>query len=396
MLKRKILFFQHVAWAGGSGGSLCQIVRLICRQYEVHVVLCADGPLRDILEEMGGTVSLEPRIIPFCGAFGGNKSLLLNRENREGLLGYRRTVRIAQEICEKIQPDMVYLNTSVLFPVALGAKRAGVKKVILHIREPLCFAKGSFQEKIKDRVVDSCVDELIAITQGNADDFAGDQPCLIVHNWVDFSGRDGTLDPYAEFGIPSEKKIILVMGGRHRCKGTLVALQAATMLDRDDFILLAVGLNSKASWRKRLLRKGLDWLGIKTYGREMDRLVRVNKTKIIATPPTLKMKSLIDASSMVVFPFTQPHFSKGAIEAGALGKPVIISDTGAYLAGIEDGVSGVVVDLGDTDALAEAMGELLDYPAAGLRLGHNFNQLVEREFSEKDSIPPILSLLLSN
>ena len=390
---KKILFFQHVAWIGGSAGSLAQIVRHVRSQYEVHVVLCMDGPARGILESLGAKVQIEPGIVPFCGAFSGEKNLWLNQENRRGFLHYKQSARIAQRICEQLRPDIVYLNVSVLFPVALGAKQAGVEKVVLHIREPLCFETGSLQEKIKNRIVDAYVDRLIAITDGNAADFAPGKKCEIIHNWVDFSGRDGAFDPYTAYDIPRDRKIVLVLGGRHRCKGTLIALRAASLLQRDDFTLLAPGLNSSASRVKTLIRNILDIFKAKTYGREMDRLTRSGHPKIIATLPVTAIKPLIEASSMVIFPFTQPHFSKGAIEAGALRKPVIISNTQPHLAGIRNNISGIVIPSGDETALAEAMGFLLDHPDEGARLGDGLHQLVERDFSETNSVSRILKLL---
>lgn len=393
MTKRRLLFFQHVAWIGGSTWSLFQIIHAIKDNYDITVILSVDGPLRQALEEIGVAVFVDTRLVPFCGAFAGWYSLLFHSGNRRGILSYRSCVRAAEEVCAEIKPDIVYVNVSVLFPVAKGAKRAGVDHVILHVREPLFFPVGGFQERIKDRVVKECVSQVIAITEGNAEEFKDAPNCLIVHNWPDFKGRDAPFDVYESYGIERGRKIILVMGGRHQCKGTLVALKAAAFMQRDDFCILAIGLHKPASRMKELIRWTLDALNIKTYGRQLDYYARTGTPKIVATESTLSVKSILEEASIVLCPFTSPHFAKASIEAGYLSKPVVISDCGGFTESIENEDTGIIVPPGDIQGLAVQLERLLDDEALCEQLGQKLHDKVMSDFSSAKSIRQICSIL---
>jgi glycosyltransferase involved in cell wall biosynthesis len=83
------------------------------------------------------------------------------------------------------------------------------------------------------------------------------------------------------------------------------------------------------------------------------------------------MPAAFAAADLAVFPSTDPEaFGRGAVEAQAMGKPVIASDSGGYTETIEAGVSGLLTPPGDAGALAAAIAEVLDMPAeARVRMG---------------------------
>lgn len=88
------------------------------------------------------------------------------------------------------------------------------------------------------------------------------------------------------------------------------------------------------------------------------------------------------------------------IEANACGKPVIGANNGGMPDAVIDGETGFLVETGNVDALAGAIGLLLDDPSLGLRLGQQGKERVFREFGlsgyrkdiEEKIIQPLLAV----
>jgi len=82
------------------------------------------------------------------------------------------------------------------------------------------------------------------------------------------------------------------------------------------------------------------------------------------------------------------------IEAMALGTPVITTTAGAAGEVVRDGVNGQLVPPENTEALAAAIGALLDDPATRLRLARAARKIVEDEFDEEHTIAQLEAVLL--
>ena len=80
-------------------------------------------------------------------------------------------------------------------------------------------------------------------------------------------------------------------------------------------------------------------------------------------------------------PSLREGFGDPIIEAMALGKPVVASRIGGMLEIVRDGETGLLVPPGDSDALAQAIIELLRDPQARERMGLVSRQVALREFS---------------
>ncbi len=112
---------------------------------------------------------------------------------------------------------------------------------------------------------------------------------------------------------------------------------------------------SSAYWRKL---EGL----VTHYGLE-ERLIIPGDVR-----PPLK-DDLVAGSDVVVHPSHAESFGLAVLEAMAAGKPVVAADTDGPRLLIDDGVSGVLFEPGDTDGLTSALARLLDDPAERAGLG---------------------------
>lgn len=84
------------------------------------------------------------------------------------------------------------------------------------------------------------------------------------------------------------------------------------------------------------------------------------------------------AAEMVVMPSHYESFGMVALEAMAMGRPVIASDVGGLSFLVEDGVTGYHVPSRDPEALAERMYELLTNPSCRDEMGRAARQSAEQ------------------
>jgi glycosyltransferase involved in cell wall biosynthesis/GT2 family glycosyltransferase len=93
--------------------------------------------------------------------------------------------------------------------------------------------------------------------------------------------------------------------------------------------------------------------------------------------PPLK-DDIVAASDVVIHPSHAESFGLAIAEAMAASRPVVAADADGPRMLIEDGVSGLIVPPGDPDALAEAVGRLLDDEELRVRLGEQARLAVQR------------------
>jgi len=118
------------------------------------------------------------------------------------------------------------------------------------------------------------------------------------------------------------------------------------------------------------------------YWQRLQELVRANglEERLIVPgdvrPP--RKHDVVAASDVVVHPSHAESFGLAVLEAMAGGKPVVAAATDGPRLMIEDGVDGVLVEPGDVDALASAVGRLLDDGGARRSIGAAASRAAER------------------
>jgi glycosyltransferase involved in cell wall biosynthesis len=73
-------------------------------------------------------------------------------------------------------------------------------------------------------------------------------------------------------------------------------------------------------------------------------------------------------------------FGEVALEAAAAGKPVVTTDAVGAVDSVAPGVTGYIVPVGDTEALAAALGRLLENPEMARKMGEAGRQRVIADF----------------
>ena len=119
-----------------------------------------------------------------------------------------------------------------------------------------------------------------------------------------------------------------------------------------------------------------------SYQRLIDQCLYPGDVQLFLRYVTEKeMSEFFLASDLVVLPYRSIYQSGIVPVAYAHARPVIASRVGGLTEIIEDGRSGRLVPPNDPDALAEAMAELLNDPAAMKRMGEFAYKLVKDKYS---------------
>ena len=152
------------------------------------------------------------------------------------------------------------------------------------------------------------------------------------------------------WNIADDERPILLMPGRlTRWKGQEVFIEACARLREargPAFLGLIVGGGGESG-----------------YLEELDRKIEATGTgDCVRIPgPCNDMPTAYKLAHAVVSASTDPEaFGRVAVEAQAMGKPVIASNHGGAAETIEHDITGILVPPGDADALAGAMAEVLD------------------------------------
>lgn len=324
------------------------------------------------------------------GAFG-----LVNAAGR-----FWPSVRAAEELFRTTKPDIVHLNSLVLAPAAIGAKRAGVK-LVWHIRESVHPGHFGLRRRWLQGLVSRLADEAIFITDHDRQQLVGTQKGIVVHELVDFTRFDRSLDGMKlrqELGIPCAAKVVMFMGGVSHLKGADVLLAALPQI-KIRIPNLRVVIAGAAGPRNdsllaRSVRKLLPLVGSGTERQRFETLFELENLHEYVHLLSFRRdpEMLMAAADVIVIPSTQPHFGMPAAEAGAMAKPVVASQIGALEEAVVENETGLLVPPNDPEALADAIIRVLADSQLAQRLGEGGYQNSLTKFNIETNAQLILDV----
>ncbi len=198
--------------------------------------------------------------------------------------------------------------------------------------------------------------KVIALSEVEAEQYRGmgvpEEKIAIIPNGIDLS-EYAELPPKGafkkKFNIPEDKKIIFYLGRIHKIKGIDLLVKAYAYLTKKvgckDAVLVIAGPNDG-------------------YLKEVQELTdRLGVSKdVLFTGPLYgrdKLEAYVD-SEFYVLPSRYETFPMAVLEAYACGKPVIACDIGELRNLVVKGKTGLLIDVGDVDQLANAIFSLLN------------------------------------
>ncbi|MBR3860152.1 MAG: glycosyltransferase family 4 protein, partial [Bacteroidaceae bacterium] len=167
----------------------------------------------------------------------------------------------------------------------------------------------------------------------------------------------------------SEKLNVIFTARMVKEKGVLTLVEAAELLRKDyedkvEFWLCGgLSNNPRAIGQEKLQAlcdgKYIQWLGYRTDVREL-----LMKSHIVAFPS-----------------YYREGLPKSLIEASAVGRPIITTDSVGCRDVVEDGVNGFIIPIKDAIALADKLRTLLDNRALRISMGRKSREFAVRDFS---------------
>ncbi len=355
--------------AGGAERTTIDIAEALARLGARALVATQGGRMIGELQAKGGTW------VPFPAATKNPLAMAL-------------TVRRLAALCAHEKVDLVHARSRAPAWVALAATRA--RKLPFVTTYHGAYA-GTSAIKVLYNSVMARGDIVIANSHYTADLIANAHPFArsrlrVIHRGTDFSNfTPSAVSPERiqalrnEWNVEPHQQIVLLAARLTNWKGQLVLVEAARQLvaqGLQDTVFILAGDPQGREGFVRDIDRGIDEAGLKGVVKRVGHC--------------MDMPAAFLAASVVTVPSTEPEaFGRSAVEAQAMGTPVIVSDHGAVpetvLAPpqvVATQRTGWRVAVGDASALAAAINEAVALrPSARNALASRARHHVETHFS---------------
>lgn len=373
----RVLFFDHTAALGGGEIALLNLVRHLNPQtIKSIVVLGAAGPL---VERLGPEIDTYTLPLPVGLATNRKNSLGLATlfQIREILGGLSYILQLAKFIrSHKI--DLVHTNSLKADVIGGIASRLAQCPVVWHVRDriEMDYLPGPVVRvfRLLCRVIPTYVIANSAATlrtlhlgpdRPDGTDFGVNGRSAVVHDGT----RTRSLSK--ERSRHLEVFRIALIGRISPWKGQHIFLQAAqSVAERFPnvrFFVIGAALFDEHKYDEEI-RQLPKKLGIENL--------------VEFTGFCSDIEEVIEGLDLVVHAsMTGEPFGQVIIEGMAAGKPVVATNGGGVPEIVEDGSTGILVPMGDVQAMADAICEILADPVRAREMGIRGRQRVENHFT---------------
>lgn len=352
---------------GGSDRSLLDLVTHLDREhFSPFMILRSGDPLSSIYRDAGCTVAEIPFVPP-------RKALDLGKL-AEFFFWYLPHVYRVARLLRRWKIDVVHVNTINNLQGPVAARLAG-RPLVWHVRELAGEGRiGKTMRGLVARLAHSAVANSEAVARSLS---ACGNRVHTVYNGIDLSEYP---DPDC---TSSREPLIACVGRLEPWKGQHVLVEAlpAVFTAHPEAQVWFVGgaAVNKPEYLPALEQRCRE-LGI--------------ENRVSFTGPRTDIPEILRRAAMLVLPSVEPEpFGRTLVEAMAAGCPPVATAAGGPLEIIENGVTGILVQPGDPDSLAEALIHLLDEPAQARQLGKFGRNTAVEQFSLDRMVGEMSSLL---
>lgn len=364
------VFVQFTAKPSGSPISGLMVVDALREAgFAVHAVFHQLGELTAEYEKRGCTIEQLPHAQWLAGGPWHRRLRRLLAELRAA----RRFVRRFREL----RPNLVYVNNLTGLAPVLAARRLRIP-CIWHLRELLDDVDGEMHppwpggKPLVRRLVRTLPTHVVAISRAVAENILGttDWPRLtILPNAVSdefFNCPYTQEEARSLLDLPPDVPIVGVPGTLRPVKGHPFFLHAfAEVVKAVPHCLAAISGDGDARYRT-----------------ELEELVQslnlVENVRFLGT--VANMPAFYRACDVICIPSRSEPFGRTAVEAMAVGTPVVATRVGGLAETIQDGETGVLVEYGEQDELSETLQKALKNSKVGDRPKDESPGLTQRDF----------------
>lgn len=379
----RILFVHSGSDMYGASRSLLRLSsRLVSDGACVTAVLPHRGPLCEALSGKNVQVVVHSGLA------------LLERARMKSPLGMARllldtfsSIKSLRKLTIEFKPHLVHTMTSVILSSGIAATTCGVPH-LQHVRES--FGEFGGLWRLYQFYLAMFASRIVCVSTPIANQFARGlliRKVEVLHNGfprTEFENVTASqIRAFKEkFHLENASHLVGVVGRiKYLRKGQDVFVKAAAQLKPrfPDARFLCIG--SPFPGNELHLSRLLELIkeqGVAEY--------------VLCTGDVDDIKAALAALDMVVLSSVQPEpFAGVVIEAMALSRPVVATAVGGSLEQVTDGVTGFLVEPGNAESMAKAIGRLLESPEQARLFGRNGRQ----HFLERFEFEPFYRKMLS-
>lgn len=292
-----------------------------------------------------------------------------------------KTLFFLYKLFRREKPDIVHLvGLKTMLWGSIACRLAGVKAMV----SAVCGLGVLFDEKHAQSFMTQAILKVMRITHHkkrlrvifqNNDDKGIFQDAKIVNDsQCAFTNGSGiNLQNYDYTPEPTDGPIKIIFTARMvEDKGTLVLIEAAKKLEPEYKgkiqFLLCGGLDTNPNGiTKEMLESRCDGEYIQWLGHRKDVLELLKQSHIMAFPS-----------------WYREGLPKSVIEAEAIGRPIVTTDSVGCRDTVIDGKNGFLIPIKDSNALADALKKLIDSKELRETMGKNAREFAVNKFDIKD------------
>lgn len=368
-MKKKILFLHSSSELYGSDKSLLNLIDKLDRsKYQLYVMLPSHGELVKELEKTNNcTVIIKPIAI-------------LRRKNftLKGIVNYFSeffsSVKYLKEFIREKSIDIVYTNTSVVFPGGIAAKSLN-KKSVWHIREII---SNKYENFFVKKIVNRYADIIIGNSHATLNSIIIDEnKGRVIYNVVDIK------NDFLDVKKVSSAFTIGMAGRINRWKGQDFFLDAAFKILEDypeaTFLIAGDVFKGEEYLKKNLERR----IAESGYSKNIKLLGLVSN-----------MEKFYRSLDIFVLPSIKPEpFGLVILEAMARDIPVIATNFGGPSEIIQNGVTGILVEPENVLELSNEIKRLINDSEKRMEIARNGQKMQQEKFSIDEYIEKIQGVL---
>lgn len=406
-MEAKILYIHHGSARGGAPLSLLYMVQGMAKHGITPVVCSAtcDPEVIDLFKRQN-IATITCKLLPFIHTSGGQFRLLspVGWWRAGGWLAdYPHAVKRLKGLIKSVNPNIVHLNSLVLAPYVKALHESGIPSIV-HVREYLVDGLLGVRKRWLKRCLDKYADKVVCISKDNRDTIGLKRKRgIVIHNFAGFSKFDCRIskaDARAKLNIPGDAEVVLFAGGLiQKIKGGEEFLTAMGIVNRKrkGVRCLMPGFAISADEdKKNSFRNWLSRVAGYRARRQKKAAAIIEREKLTglihAFEFMFEMELCIAASDVVCIFHTEPHFSRLVIEAGAMKKPVVAFRISGVQEYVSDGHTGLLVEVGDIAAAANAIVTLLADEELRKEMGENSYVQARECFSMEENTSKLLEV----
>lgn len=400
---KTVLFFDHDAKISGASISMRYIIESFLR-YSFDVYLLTRKEPKDyfLFQKLG------VKIISYSNSPWRSIALSIHFSDEFSFLSkkwfftfIKNKIRLVVgiftcfSVIKKVKPDLIYINEHNMFYCGFIAKLFGIPSFI-HIRSKFIQGLFGMTERIISKLILASNNHILAITRVESEQILKSNrkfskkvrviPEFLNEN--DFLIEDNQTGIRKKMNLPLDKIIVISFGGFDELKGTDDFLQCIKMVCKRNsnvYFILAGNLGETEKNKKSSYKKRID---------ELLEDVEI-QNNLTCVGFIRDVKTIIVASDILVSSLKYSHFSRPILEAWAVRKAIVTSNSEHARSYIEDNIDGIYYISGDSQGLSNAILELVENRELYNKIAENgFNKA--KNYFVKESNPDQIVKLFFN